>query len=53
MYVKISDIVFKEIIPMGAKKTVLNMGFYYYGEWKRKRREKRAVEEAENQEGDE
>jgi len=53
MYVKISDIVFKEIIPMGAKKTVLNMGFYYYGEWKRKRREKRAAEEAENQKGDE
>jgi hypothetical protein len=52
MYVKISDIVFKEILPMGAKKTVFNMGFYYYSEWKRKRREEKAAEEAENQEGD-
>lgn len=53
MYVKISDIVFKEMLPMGARKTVFNMGLYYYSKWKQKRREERAAEEAENQEGDE
>jgi len=49
MYVRIRDIVFREIIPMGVKKTALNTGFYYYSEWKRKRKEKQAAEEREEE----
>lgn len=49
MYTRITDIIFKEIIPMSVKKTGLNMLFYYFSQWRERKRAER--EEAENQGG--
>lgn len=49
MYTRISDIIFKELIPMSVKKTGLNMLFYYFSQWRERRRAER--EEAEQNQG--
>ncbi len=45
MNTKITDIVFREIIPLGIKKTGLNMVLYYFHEWREKKRAERMAKQ--------
>jgi hypothetical protein len=49
MNTRIFDIISKELIPNSIRKTGLNMVFYYYSEWREKRRARRLAEQQEEE----